>query len=481
MRPGEAVLLVTDLLTLLVGAMGFARTSRWLWYFGLVAMLAAVALVLIEGARWQLVPGYLLTGLLLLSWMLQRPTSRRALALVAVGLVLAVIPPTVLPVFRFPPPSGPYAIGTSTHHWVDSDRPEIFTADPDDRRELMVQIWYPATDDPSASRAPYVDDAEALAPALARLSHVPEFTFQHFSYVTSNAVRSATVAADGRRYPVLIFLEGLNGFRQMNTFQIQELASHGYVVAAVDQPYVAANVTFPGGRQAVGFTKEQLNPAIQQSISPAESAPVLNGRPLENGVVPYLAQDAVFTLNRVAALNLDDPNGILTGRLDLAQVGVFGVSLGGIVGGEVCRLDPRVQACLVMDAPMPVHVVQAGLRQPSMWITRDAATMQLEGWPQADIDQHQATMRAVYESVPGNGYFVRIPGMFHVNLTDIPYWSPLFPWLGVTGPVDGERTHRIINSYSLAFFDRHLKGSSVTLLDGASSQYPEVLLDSRPK
>ena len=133
------------------------------------------------------------------------------------------------------------------------------------------------------------------------------------------------------------------------------------------------------------------------------------------------------------------------------------------------------------DLPFHGSVVQAGLRQPSMWITRDAETMQLEGWPQADIDQHQATMRAVYESVSGNGYFVRIPGMFHVNLTDIPYWSPLFPWLGVTGPVDGERTHRIINSYSLAFFDRHLKGSSVTLLDGASSQYPEVLLDSRPK
>ena len=50
MRPGEAVLLLTDLLTLLVGMTGFARPYPRLWYPGLIVMLAAaVALVLIEG------------------------------------------------------------------------------------------------------------------------------------------------------------------------------------------------------------------------------------------------------------------------------------------------------------------------------------------------------------------------------------------------------------------------------------------------
>jgi predicted dienelactone hydrolase len=451
----------------------------WLRHAAPVALLAAVALVLIEGVRWLLVPAYALTGLLFLIWLRPTRTGRLVVGLGVLGLALSAAPPTALPVFRFPPPTGPYEIGTLTYHWVDADRQEVFTADPDARRELMVQIWYPAAGDRSAPRAPYVQDADALAPALARLSHVPDFTFQHFTYVTTNAVRSATVAADERSYPVLIFLEGLNGFRQMNTFQVEELVSHGYIVAAIDQPYVAAAVEFPDGRRAAGLSKEQLNVLIQQSISPAEVEPVLNGRSLANGIVPYLAQDALFTLDRLAALNRADPNGVLTGRLDLQHTGVFGVSLGGIVGGEVCRLEPRVQACLVMDAPMPADVVRAGLRRPGMWITRDAETMQLEGWSQADIDQHQVTMRAVYESLPGSGYFVRIPGMFHVNLTDVPYWSPLLPRLGVTGPIDAERTHSIINSYSLAFFDRHLKGSPAPLLDRSATQFPEVLLDTR--
>ena len=54
-------------------------------------------------------------------------------------------------------------------------------------------------------------------------------------------------------------------------------------------------------------------------------------------------------------------------------------------------------------------------------------------------------MRAVYESLPGAGYFVQVPGMFHSNFTDIPNWSPLASRLGLTGPIDGQRARSIFN------------------------------------
>ena len=47
------------------------------------------------------------------------------------------------------------------------------------------------------------------------------------------------MADDEPSYPVLIFLEGLGAFRQMSTFQVEELVSHGYIVVAIDQPYTA--------------------------------------------------------------------------------------------------------------------------------------------------------------------------------------------------------------------------------------------------
>jgi hypothetical protein len=151
-------------------------------------------------------------------------------------------------------------------------RPEIFTADPNDHRELMVQVWYPAQPNQSAPRARYVRDAGALAPGLARLAQqnaerlfpgfslrVPSFPFTHLKYITTNAIPSAPVVQEESSYPVLIFMEGLNGLRQMNTFQVEELVSHGYTVAAIDQPYAAAEVVFPDGGQVDGLSKDQLN------------------------------------------------------------------------------------------------------------------------------------------------------------------------------------------------------------------------------
>ena len=78
--------------------------------------------------------------------------------------------------------------------------------------------------------------------------------------------------------------------RQQNTFQVEELVSHGYVVAAIDQPYVAATVVFQDGRQA----------AYDPRWDPPHSA-------FMDAHIPYLAQDAVFTLEQLAALNRADP------------------------------------------------------------------------------------------------------------------------------------------------------------------------------
>jgi hypothetical protein len=271
----------------------------------------------------------------------------------------------------------------------------------------------------------------------------------------------------------------------MNTFQVEELVSHGYIVAAIDHPYTTAVVVFPDGRRATMPPVEQVQPLVRSSYIPPEQTPTLNGQVLEGGsIIPYLAQDVVFTLDQLAALNQADPNGILTGRLDLQSAGIFGMSLGGIVAGEGCRLEPRLRACLVMDAAMPTDVVRTGLKQPAMWITRDAETMRLErqragGWPEDEIIAHLTSMRAVFESLPGDGYFVQVPGIFHINFTDVPSWTPLARLLGVSGPIGVRRAHTIINAYAVAFFDRHLRGLTAPLLDRPSDRYPEVLIETR--
>lgn len=497
MRPGEILLVGGNCLTIVVFLVPRLRAIRWTSSMVFIALAAAMGQILAEGARWQMVPAYVLTGIFLLAWVMQRFVQSNwlvkrllcmrlgvgcAIVLVLLGLGFSVALPVVLPVFHFPPPSGPYQIGTLAYHWVDSSRHELLSTNPHARRELMAQIWYPVKGNPSPVRAPYVQDASALSSALARGFHLPGFTFDYFQEIPTHAIPSAPVASDRLTYPVLLFLTGINGYRQSNTFQEEELVSHGYIVVGLDQPYAAATVVFPDGHQILGWTRDHMQPLIQQSLSPVTPAPMQGGQTLTNGIIPYFAQDVSFALDQLTTLNRADPNGMLTGRLDLQHIGTFGVSLGAMIASEACHRDLRLKACLLMDAAMPADIVQAGLRQPSMWLTRPASDMQREHWSEADITQTLNTMQAVFNKKSGaEGYYVSISGMFHVNFTDGPYFTPLAPLLSppLAGPITIQRGFDSINAYSLAFFNQHLEGHPAALLAGPSKQYPEVLFSTR--
>ena len=486
MRLLEIVLSTANALALVSLVIPPLRAMRWMGLLAVFAALVAVLQVLVEGSRWQMVPAYALTAVLLLIWLIGSTTANRAqvaLPIAGAGIGLGVLVlavsialPVALPVFRFPKPTGPYSIGSLAYHWVDTSRAELFTADPNDHRELMAQVWYPAWNQPSKPRVPYMEDAGDVTTAMARIVHLPRLLFGHFKYVTTNAVRAAPVADGGSTYPVLIFLSGTGGFRASNTFQIEELVSHGYVVVGLDQPGGSAAVRFPDGRLVSVLARDQIQALITQSTSPRREAPALNGQTLENGIVPYFAQDASFAIDQLIALTKGDPNSLLAGQLDLQRVGVFGISQGAIVAAEACRRDARIRASLMMDAAMPADVVRVGLRQPCMWITRPGRDMRLErsrsgGWPEEAITETLTTMRTVFDMhAQGSAYYLDAPGMFHVNFTDAPFWSPITSQLGLTGPVDGKRMFDIVNAYSVAFFDKYLKGRPEALLDGPAKQ-----------
>ncbi len=507
MRPLEIALTLGNLVAFCFLLLPRCECTRRAHFASWVALPLAATHVFVEGARWQMVPAYLF-ALVSSAAILGRRTlppkkARRSLATrvaivgcasaVTLLFVISILLPVLLPVFHLAAPAGRYKIGTVTYDWIDTSRRELFSPNAADRRRLVAQVWYPAGADRSPARAPYVDDAAAMSAGLTRalasagLLRLPSFIFDHFRRVRTHAIPSAAVATDGVTFPVLIYATGLDGFRQASMFQIEELASHGYVVVGLDQPYTAAAVVFSDGKIIEGLPKTAAQPLIDQSISPAIEVPKWKGRALPDGIVPYLAEDVSFTLDELAALNASDPRGILTGHLDLQHVGIFGVSLGAMIAGEACLQDPRLDACLMMDAAMPADVARTGLQQAAMWLTRRASDMRLErarsgGWTEKDIQQTLSSMQAAYaKSKSGNSYYVSIHGMFHVNFTDAPSWSPFAKELGLTGPIGGQRGFAIVNAYSLAFFDRSLRGRPSLLLSGRAERYPEVVVSVRAR
>ena len=53
-----------------------------------------------------------------------------------------------------------------------------------------------------------------------------------------------------------------------------------------------------------------------------------------------------------------------------------------------------------------------------------ADAMRVEGWDEAQVDDIHASMRSVFEGLPGDGYVALVPDMFHIDFSDGRLLSP---------------------------------------------------------
>lgn len=205
MKTLKSSLLVADLLAFfvlsIIGGRGKLRV-RLVQVILLLAPGMAVTQCLAEGARWQMLPACAPTLFLSPAWLSQRAAREgnlngrirphpdagaKTIGLGALNQAIAAALPLMVPVFRFAHPSGPHAIGTLTCRRVDASHAKAFTADPKERRQLMVHVWYPAQADPSARRTAYMAGAGIVKAAFARLQGMPALLCGHFKYVTGRA------------------------------------------------------------------------------------------------------------------------------------------------------------------------------------------------------------------------------------------------------------------------------------------------------
>ncbi len=102
------------------------------------------------------------------------------------------------------------------------------------------------------------------------------------------------------------------------------------------------------------------------------------------------------------------------------------------------------------------------------------------GWPEEDIRQTLAAQRSLYANSAGPAWYLTMNDLHHLNWTDLPLMSPLFQWIGLTGPIPPTRGAAAVHTWSLAFFDRTLKDAEAPLLDAAGAeQWPEVRVERR--
>jgi predicted dienelactone hydrolase len=441
---------------ILIGAL-WSLVSRERVVLTLLLGLTLIALVLhltLEGAHWQMAPAYLAAGLLLMMVIAKKPAAARrnvaswAMIVLSFGTVCLS---GVLPMFRLPKPTGPDAIGTRIVHLVDTDRVEEH--DTSRKRELIIQIWYPA----ARSRNPY-------APYRRREETTLLSSYQ--SVLRTHSRLNAPVLAKGA-FPVLLFNPAWNGRRTQNTYQAEDLASHGYVVVAIDHPYNSEPVAMPGGRviHAVPVPEMDFSKNTLQTIEAAAAKELATQ-----------TSDTIFVLNQLQAMNVD-PESPFYGRLDTNNVGAFGHSFGGAVAAQACYDDPRIRAALDMDGSLWGKVQKTGLPKPFMFMTGDAAPTytaeersRFENFQRVDAALDDSD-KAMFQKF--GGYRVYIHGSSHFGFTDKAIYSP-FKSLSDGGDIRPRREFSIVRQYALAFFDQTLRGKSSPLLNRELSQFPEA-------
>lgn len=457
MRTFEVLILVTLFLKLVGCSFPIIQRPHWIDLLPSLAVFLTVIHLVVEKYRWQMAPAYGLTLLLFLLSLLRikrggqsahKQPSRRVLAIIGFLfrlLILALVAalPILLPVFRLPEPTGPYPVGTTKLHLVDRTRPETFTPNASDHRELMIQVWYPAQMEPGDRLATYLEDMP--------------FLYSHLSLVRTHAHLDVPISNAQSSYPVLIFSHGYIGYVEQNLTQMEELASHGYVVCSIAHTYHAIATVFPDGRVV------PVDSTVAKDFMKGNS-------PTQDIYAEHLriwTDDTLFLIDELESIQAGEKESMFVGKLDMARLGIFGVSFGGVTAVQVCSIDNRCQAGINLDAGLPRDYTglprDSPLKKPFMFMLNE---------------DRAHYMRPALGAVENAAYGVTVLGATHFDFADVALYSPVLKFTKAFGPIDGCRMVEIINDYTLAFFDKHLKGEMSPLLDGPSPNYPDVEFQS---
>jgi len=279
--------------------------------------------------------------------------------------------------------------------WTDAKRAETLSSAPNDRRQVVVQAWYP-TDALTGRAVPYFEAQGHLPASIAGL---PSWMYSSFGEVNTHALQAPRVSTERSRWPVLLFSSGLSVPREQYTALVTDLASRGYVVVAVSYPYESGVSVLANG-QVVG-----------QTVHPDVMGPPPH--PEVQRLIDIRAADSSFVLDQLSRLAQLDPASPLVGRLDLGHVGFVGHSIGGATAVQVLASDSRFKVGVDLDGKLFGAERTARLSQPFLWI-------QSGGAQTAEYVQGRDSF---FRGLRGGGALLTVKSSVHMSFTDTPSYA----------------------------------------------------------
>jgi pimeloyl-ACP methyl ester carboxylesterase len=332
-------------------------------------------------------------------------------------------------------------VGRVAFDWIDPNRPADMAEDRGSHSELMVYLWYPTDAKSKEAKAPLfpgakqIDSSPDVSAFLKNKMFGGNWPLVVSSAIKSHARENAPVANSPKTFPVVLFSPGANGSSFQYSSAIEDLVSHGYIVAAIEHTSEVFGVIFLDGKihtySPAGIPKESM-PTPGATKEEYEEK-------LESWYrhcVDVRAADDSFVLNKLTELNKAGDKSQFSQRLDLVHVAAVGHSRGGWSSIVACRRDERIKACVNEDgnaggqglrfpgAPVPkqpiLYVELPPVLKPGTtaddWIVLKQLHLTAEEWMQ---QWHQTVVKE-FGTFAAGGYFVQLtqPGLEHYSFSD---------------------------------------------------------------
>jgi predicted dienelactone hydrolase len=362
-------------------------------------------------------------------------------------------------VISLPSPTGKNLVGVTELHLTDAERDDPWDGG---RRELLVQIWYPARDSGAPAAAAWMPPGgwEEQADYLAELG-VPE---ERWSLGPSHSYPDRPARGEAGKFPVLLNSPGMGDATGWSTAQAEDLASHGYVVVAINHTHEAFSVHFPDGR-------------IEHTVVPLDSPQEV----LRDVLLPTRVADTRFVLDELSAAASGHgsqatralPANLAT-SLDLTKVGMFGHSLGGSTTVQTLHDDPRIGAGINLDGPILGSVATEGTDKPLLMLAGGASPWYGNpGW------------EPYWPSNTGLKLPLQVSGTEHMSFCDQQTILPQLTAAGLlptetttkaAGKIDPQRSIDLQRNYLRTFFDAVFGRNSTGVIEAITAlAQPEVL------
>ncbi|MBI5370823.1 MAG: hypothetical protein HZA79_02225 [Sphingobacteriales bacterium] len=417
----------------------------------------ALVQLLIYGFYWHYLPGYLLIVVMaMMAVFLKEDISKlkkRLLRFTLVIMLLASILPwlILLPVPVLTKPQGDYKVGTRIFRWADNSRDEQITPDPNDKRNVVVQAWYPAEENAGTSHSDYLD---GLGHLPEKVGIVPRWIFDHYDQINTYGMMNAPISKMQSQWPVVIFLTGNGASRAFYTSVLAGLASHGYVVLAIDHPYEAMITQLANGKIATTI-EDHSN----------------DGPDLTNFMIGRLntrIADIRFVIDQIGSQkgSADD----FLSALDQNRIVIAGHSLGGASAAVAMAVDSRIKAAANIDGTLYGELPEPNGPRPFLLLESNKSEKDR-------YVRYEKGNQKLFRQF-GGGYRYELVEADHYSFTDAPLLLA-FPARLFAGRILGfgnipTRTHNATVDILNAFFYGALN-NRFTDLDSVAARYQGIM------